>query len=232
MKSRLVVAIAVLGCTLSDSLFAARPMLTDDARTVDEGRCQLESWLQRNGKSSEWWALPACSGGRSVEWALGAQRNTATAPSPDSAYLLQYKRVWRDLRPSDFGVALNLGTNQADGRIAPYVVAPISWANSNERSFLHANLGLSRDKERPRFNRPWGLAAEQHLATDLWLIAERYAASSEQRLLQVGLRWWVEHEVLQIDATMSRESASTARPLRQFSLGLRWIFDDPRKTGN
>jgi hypothetical protein len=31
---------------------------------------------------------------------------------------------------------------------------------------------------------------------------------------------------------MSRESVSTAHPLRQFSLGLRWIFDDPRKSGN
>ncbi len=226
--SRMHVAVALFAWTLGDPSLAARPMLTDDARTVDEGRCQLESWVQRSGTSSEWWALPSCSGGRSVEWALGTRRSTDEGTAATTAHLIQYKRVWRELRPSGVGVALNLGTNLSDGRLAPYALVPVSWSSSNELTFLHLNLGLSRDKASPRFNRPLGVAIEQRIATDLWFIAERYRSSSEQQTVQAGLRWWVKPEVLQIDATMSRESTSTSSTLRQFSIGLRWIFDDPR----
>jgi len=40
---------------------AARPMITDDARIVDAGSCQVETWVTRNRNDTEYWALPGCN---------------------------------------------------------------------------------------------------------------------------------------------------------------------------
>jgi hypothetical protein len=39
----------------------ARPMITDDARTVDGKACQVESRVRNNRDSREHWALPTCN---------------------------------------------------------------------------------------------------------------------------------------------------------------------------
>jgi hypothetical protein len=52
-------AVAPIGATVPRA-HAARPMITDDARVVDEKACQLESWVRRNRDTTEY-SLPACS---------------------------------------------------------------------------------------------------------------------------------------------------------------------------
>ena len=51
--------IAALIC--QPAAHAARPLITDDARTVDAYACQVESWVKNNRNSREYWALPACN---------------------------------------------------------------------------------------------------------------------------------------------------------------------------
>jgi hypothetical protein len=54
---------------------AARPFFTDDARIVDEGHCQVESFVknQRAYAGSESWVMPACNV-LGVEFTLGRNR--------------------------------------------------------------------------------------------------------------------------------------------------------------
>ncbi len=49
---------------------AARPFVTDDARIVDKGGCQVETFLKRQSRydESEFWFLPACN-----PWGAGAE---------------------------------------------------------------------------------------------------------------------------------------------------------------
>ena len=53
----LLIAASFVGGTA----FAARPMMTDDARIVDPQSCQLESWTKVYERHNEFWALPACN---------------------------------------------------------------------------------------------------------------------------------------------------------------------------
>ncbi|MEO8441651.1 MAG: hypothetical protein ABI547_04140, partial [Betaproteobacteria bacterium] len=53
-----VVLVAVISAA---GAHAARPMVVDDARLVDPGACQLETWRRFNRDSHETWALPGCN---------------------------------------------------------------------------------------------------------------------------------------------------------------------------
>ena len=55
-NTRLVFLIA--SSFASSVVFAARPMMTDDARIVDPQSCQLESWVKTYQHHNEYWALP------------------------------------------------------------------------------------------------------------------------------------------------------------------------------
>lgn len=65
---RLCVLLLIFFCS---SAFAARPMLTDDARVVDAKSCQLETWVRENIDSTEYWALPACNFTGNLELTVG-----------------------------------------------------------------------------------------------------------------------------------------------------------------
>ncbi|MGB9669869.1 MAG: hypothetical protein ACPLXR_01750 [Halothiobacillaceae bacterium] len=43
---RWTLALGGLFFLLADTALAARPMITDDARVVDTGACQIETWLK------------------------------------------------------------------------------------------------------------------------------------------------------------------------------------------
>ncbi len=49
-------AVAIVAAACRPAL-AARPLITDDARIVDPGSCQLESWMQFQSGGNEIWAL-------------------------------------------------------------------------------------------------------------------------------------------------------------------------------
>ena len=41
------------------NVYAARPMMTDDARIVESKACQLEAWYKDTKQAKEFWAYPA-----------------------------------------------------------------------------------------------------------------------------------------------------------------------------
>ena len=71
MRSALVLALAIPGAAL-----AGRPLDTEDATTLDDGACQLESWADRaRGNVTDFYFVPACTYS-GVEWQAGAVRTS------------------------------------------------------------------------------------------------------------------------------------------------------------
>jgi hypothetical protein len=156
---------------------------------------------------------------------MGAQR-TQVQGDIHPAVLIQYKTVLREIRSESMGVALAVG-GQANERGAGYYAnVPLSWVSASESTLLHLNLGLSSAPGGERPSRPWGIAAEQRLTPSIWVIGERFQFSSQQRLLQGGLRWWLVEDSVQVDATIGRQSTPLADQ-RLVSVGVRWIFRAP-----
>jgi len=99
--------------------------------------------------------------------------------------------------------------------------APITRALGQDR-FVHLNLGWvahSRDGS----SRPiWGLGGEWPLSPSLVAISEVYAESTTPSQYQVGLRFWVKPQRVQIDTTYGNVVGS-ASDQQWISIGLRLL---------
>ncbi len=70
---RAAIAFAAFGALVTPA-HAARPLITDDARIVDAGACQVESWLKHGEGLREAWALPGCNFTGNLEVTAGGGR--------------------------------------------------------------------------------------------------------------------------------------------------------------
>src|SRR3954469_10213462 len=84
---------------------AARPFFTDDARVVDKGHCQLETFYkeQRAYSGSEFWLLPACNP-FGVELTAGGNRIEG-----ERSAIVQAKYLIRELQTNGAGFAASVG---------------------------------------------------------------------------------------------------------------------------
>jgi hypothetical protein len=215
---------AATAAVLSDAQ-AARPLLTDDARVIDDGGCQLESWVQRARGEQQAWALPACSAGAGSEWAAGAWRAIPRGSS-ETGSVFQYKRVLKEMQPGGWGMAVTLGTLAQGGALQPFINFPLTWLSAREALALHVNVGRAAQDGSVTAHWTRGLALEQRLSTDWWLIAEHHVPTGTSRLWQVGIRWWIWTDRLQLDATRGVLTMDQ-RNAPAISIGLRWVFDGP-----
>ena len=81
-----------------NSVWAARPFVTDDARLTTAGSCQLESWVRAYRSSQEIWALPACNPTGNLEITVGggsAKLDNAAGWTGD--YVFQAKTLFKTL---------------------------------------------------------------------------------------------------------------------------------------
>ena len=210
------------------SVQAARPMNTDDANVVDPKACQLETWVRRSRSNTEQWAIPGCNFWGDVEWSLGGQQRSEDTPWTSGLLLGQAKKRWLRLSDGDWGVSTTLGfvnTQPTSDFNAPqrdvYFNAPITRAWGQDR-FVHLNLGWVQHG-RDNSSRPtWGMGGEWPLSPRLIAISEVYAETTTPSQYQVGLRFWVKPQRIQIDTTYGNVMGS-ATDQQWISIGLRLL---------
>lgn len=210
-------AVAVLLASAVPTALAARPFITDDARVVEEGHCQLESFAKRQSAyaGSELWFLPACSPSflpPGAEVTLGRNRIEG-----EHNTIVQAKFLLKELKPNHAGYAASAGSFGGD----PYFNAIASRSLLDDRVVVHANLGAIRNSDADRGT--WGVGLEALLAAPRWYgILESFGQRGDKPTAHVGLRFWVIPNRFQIDATYGHRSAD---PEKRFtSVGIRLIF--------
>src|SRR5438105_636998 len=125
-------------CSLSAaSAHAARPFFTDDARVVERGHCQVESFAksQRAYAGSEVWMMPACNP-FGMELTLGRNRI-----EDEYNTVAQAKLLLKPLQDHGVGYALAAGVFGGD----PYANAIASYS-FHKRAVLHFNVGAIHNR--------------------------------------------------------------------------------------
>ena len=209
---------------------AARPFVTDDARVVDAGGCQVESFAKRQQRldEHEFWVLPACNPWGVVELTLGGTRTRGHAPGDSRSTILQAKTLLKTLETGGTGYALTVGVVQSNpfrGARAdsPYFNAISSVSLAGDRVVMHANLGGIDDRASGVRRGTWGLGAEIALDARLYAILESYGQRGEKPTMHMGLRLWLVPNRVQVDGTLGRQDSGP--PDRHFqSIGLRLLF--------
>lgn len=218
---------SLLLCPLATD--AARPMITDDARTVDAYACQVESWVRNNRNSREYWALPACNFTGNLELTLGGARTHAGDTTETTDVVLQGKTLFKPLETNGYGIGLAAGyaahpAASADRALLgdPYFYVPASFSFRDDRFVLHTNVGALHARERNRTLGTWGLGSETRVSSQLYLIAETYGESTGKPSYQLGVRYWVVPNHVQIDTTYGNRYG-THSDQHWISVGLRLL---------
>ena len=223
---------AIFCACVAASAHPARPFVTDDARIVDPGGCQIESFVksQRRFGETELWFLPGCTpAGTPVELTLGGLRIDNAADGKSAAIIGQAKMLLKPLETNGWGAALTLGATRVNpvspppgSHWSPYFNLVSSFSYANDATVIHANLGSTRDTIAGATRLNWGLGTEIAITQRLYGIAESYALEAEKPSTQVGLRFWAVPNRLQFDGTLGSQSATRSRAW--ISLGVRALF--------
>lgn len=216
----------------STTVYAARPMNTDDARIVDAKSCQLESWVKHPKGHTEFWAQPACNFTGNLELTTGGSLTREDGSTRGSAQMLQGKTLFKPLETNGWGWGLAMGMardprRDAGGGHDMYAYVPVSLSLASNKVVLHSNVGWLREQGSRSNRLTWGLGSETQLHERTWLIAETYSQGSGKPLVQVGLRYWLVPDRVQIDATYGNRiggaGGSAQASQSWFSLGLRLL---------
>ena len=230
VRAALLPAVIAILAFSGPPAYAARPFVTDDARVVDEGGCQIETFVKRQRKlhEREFWFLPACNPSGRVELTLGRSWVDGSAPGDSRFNVLQAKTPLKALQTNGSGYALTLGAFrvspfQTSHTLNPYLNAIGSFSFADDRVVMHANVGAIADRQAGMTRGTWGLGAEIAFTPRLIGIIETYGQRADKPTGHVGLRFWVVPNRLQLDATIGRQNSGP--PERAFSsLGLRVLF--------
>lgn len=214
---------------LVPSAFAARPMITDDARLTDAQACQIESWIKFNRNSTEKWALPACNPGGNLEISLGGAIGENDLGIRTTDVVLQGKTLFKPLESNGYGIGLAFG-NVRHPAISTshnllgdvYANIPASFSFNNDLFVLHTNLGALHSRDEGKTRATWGAGSETQATPSTAIIAEAYGQEGSRGFYQVGMRYWVAPNRVQVDTTYGNRFGSSGDE-RWLSIGLRLI---------
>ena len=211
LRKSLSLTLQVATALFAVSAHGARPFFTDDARVVDKGHCQVETFYkeQRTYSGSEFWFLPACNP-FGLEMTLGRNRIEG-----EKNTVLQGKYLFKELQTNGYGLAGSAGSFGGEA----FVNGIASFSFFDDRAVVHTNLGRFREQ-----GTTWGIGLEALLrAPRVYGIVETFGQRGESPTVHYGIRFWVIPNRFQIDAT--RADQGGADPDRRFyTLGLRFIF--------
>ena len=218
---RSAVLLALLAA--ATNVWAARPMVTDDARIVDPKACQVESWVRHDRHGShEFWAVPSCNLTRwrrcDAPRGLRANRRSHAAVTRRHAVTRSRARSgcgWRHRGcPAQARVRPNATRSRPNPSHGCVAVAARSWpAPTNPPGALCPLAAAGCRRRRSRSYR--GLASELLLRDRVQLISEVYGESGSRPLVHAGLRYWLIPDRVQIDTTVGAQT--------RFGSGGRWF---------
>jgi hypothetical protein len=223
----LAVAALLFAACVALPAYGGRPLSTEDAAVLEEGRCQVEAWIDRGRDESVGWFVPACNAGANIEWQAGGARTRADGVHRFTEAYAQAKTVFT---PPDaaWGVGLVAGVTRRPlqeahrGWVNTYVIVPVSIAIGD--AALHLNAGWARYRHEDRNVTLWGVAGELPAGEGLTLVAEAFGENSQRPFLRAGGRWAVVKEVLDLDLTVVAKPGGT-RDERFVYLGVFWQSD-------
>lgn len=201
-------------------------MYVDDATIVDDKHCQIESWVQKNRDSTEYWSLPACNFTGNLELTLGGEHITS-AQGTQTMAVVQGKTLFKPLTTNSWGIGLVGGgqfnpDNNALGDAYSYV--PVSFSFLDDRVLWHTNLGWLHDRGTGRDAATWGTGTELKLTDRTAFTSETYGQNHGHPFFQFGIRHQLIPDRVQVDATYGDRLASNGAE-RFFSIGF-VLFSD------
>ena len=252
MRFLLAAVPAALCMLASPAAFAARPFNTDDARVVDPGGWQIESYvkLQRGQKQNEFWFLPARNFGGALdrfEFTLGGSIVDPDTGGDSNLVVAQVKTLLKPLETNGVGFALSIGASRAKpgspGEVVatPFDITTVSGPTSTSTHYdpylngissvsllddgvvLHFNAGATRNTSSNETVGNWGVGAEIRVTDRVFGIAETYGLTEGKPAYQAGIRLWAIPARWQIDGTYGWQHASPAN-LRWISIGVRILW--------
>jgi hypothetical protein len=229
MRAIVHLQIVVLLCVPA-FVHAARPFVTDDARIVDDGGYQLESFIkqQRKFNETEFWFLPATNQLGRVELTLGGIWVNSSVNDDTRSLVAQAKTLIKPLEPNGFGLALTVGVlrtsplESAPAETNPFVNGIASFSIADDAVVIHTNLGARWDDTANKTRKAGGIGAEIRLHERLYGIVETYGEQGQQATRHFGLRVWVVPSRVQVDSTLGFQHADPERKF--FTVGLRLLW--------
>jgi hypothetical protein len=204
----------------------------DDANMLDEGRCKLEVWTEREtgGARALVHAGPGCRVGP-VELDLNIERQKFAGLAGSTSFSPQVKWATSLNEQLSFGlVAGSSFTSQSPRYTGSTVYIPLTW-HVSDGLLAHVNWG--RDFQRGGPNQARGGLALEWTATAEWsFVVERFfqAGASSAR---VGARWALTPGV---SLDISRASTLGLGGPTWATVGINWQFDrvskPPEPTAN
>ncbi len=218
-----------LALLLPVAALAGRPLNTEDATTLDERACQLETWIDRTrGNATDLSFAPACAR-FGIEWQAGAVRTRERGRSRTATTFFQGKHAFRSVDDGDWGYGLVAGLARQLRRGArtgwdnPFVIVPVSFgigADKDTRALVHLNAGTTRVRDEARNLTLWGVAVEKPVGPRLALVAEAFGENAAKPFLRAGGRYSL-FDRLDVDLTwVTRTGGEKAG--RYWSLGFHW----------
>lgn len=247
-------ATLALLCLAAGDAYAVRPFVTDDARIIDVGQAEMETWLEVGRGHGEWDPLPALNmmGGYTInDWieiivgsgfGRGSDDRFAIA-NPVLQPKLLFTKAEVNGRPGHamgIGMTFDTGAGTMHNRGSNYYIIGITtYRLLDDDLNIHLNYGTRIDRERggPQRVQPyWGLGFEiQTPVKDLRYIIEGYAGdplelNDPKWAGQTGLRW-LKSDYFNMDLTVGAMPQLDQRRRQTGSfegwvqLGLRFLFD-------
>lgn len=207
------------------SACANRPLATDTADTVPNGRCQFEPYVGSNRSDAtpteRFWVLQL-NCGVTANTQLGA--NLARDwNDTDAANALAFtgKTTLVELKDGQTGFALGYGLNASRPRGDAWsteggLLSGIASRQLADGWLVHANLGWTHSRSAHRSSTTWALATEYDLTTAAVFSAELYGDDRVRPWTSLGLLWKLG---VSASVNVSYGVQSSSPRVRQFTAG-------------
>jgi hypothetical protein len=229
----LITFIVIVQFALLSNAYAARPMMTDDARIIDDKSCQVESWVKNTQSTTEYWALPACNPFGFFELTIGGAKTNSSQTvgfnqegTSLSDSIVQVKTLFRELQPNDWSIGAAIGRNKHPSSFGTartndiYGYIPFTLSLNDDKQFLHINIGATKRQSDDLFLKTWGVGIEYQLTANTFAIVESFGETGSTPFYQGGVRHWFIPNRFQMDLTYGNK-AGFGSDNKWISIGVR-----------